>query len=166
MPAPSKAKAKKPRKAPLVIGWREMVQLPALGLGPFKAKVDTGARTAALHASDITAEIRDGIAGVRFHPCHMGLERARMCWAPIHDQRAIRNTSGIPQERYVIRTALRLGDREFLAEISLADRADMRFPMILGRSTLRGHRILINCGRSWLTGGDPGPLPSPARSSP
>ncbi|PIE11411.1 MAG: ATP-dependent zinc protease [Rhodobacterales bacterium] len=146
---------KSPRKPPLVIGWRETVSLPDLGLEQFKAKIDTGARTTALHASDIRTDWIDDVEYVSFHPRHMGLAQARRVRARIHARRPVRNTSGVPQERIVIRSHLHIADRNFLIEISLADRADMAFPMIVGRTAIRGHRLLVDAGRSFLTAPTP-----------
>jgi len=136
-----------------VIGWRERVSLPDLGLGWFAAKIDTGARTTALHATDITPYQRDGVAWVRFRPDVPDGAGPDCCDAELVDRRGIKNTSGIREDRIVIRTHLQLADRRFLVEISLTDRSDMTFPMIIGRSALRRRGLLIDCGRSWLTDG-------------
>ncbi len=136
-----------------MIGWREHVSLPDLGLGWFAAKIDTGARTTALHATDITPFERDGAPWVRFRPDVPDGAGPQLCHAELVDTRGIKNTSGIREDRIVIRTHLQLGDRRFLVEISLTDRSDMTFPMIIGRSALRRRGILIDCGRSWLTDG-------------
>lgn len=144
---------KKTRKRPakLIVGWRETVVLPDLGLPAFKAKLDTGARTTAIHANHISVETIDGQDWVTFHPCHMGLPDAQLCRMPLHAKRAIKNTSGVPQERLIIRTRLHLADRKFLVDLSLADRGDMTYPMIIGRTAIRGHRLLVDSGRSFLT---------------
>ncbi len=136
-----------------MIGWRERVSLPDLGLGWFAAKIDTGARTTALHATDITPFERDGVPWVRFRPDVPDGAGPRLCHAELVDTRGIKNTSGIREDRIVIRTHLQLADRRFLVEISLTDRSDMTFPMIIGRSALRRRGLLIDCGRSWLTDG-------------
>lgn len=137
-------------KPPLLIGWREMVDLPQLGLVGVKAKIDTGARTSALHAERVRHFDRDGAPWVRFHVPHAGLEDAFDCEAPLVDQREIRNTTGVPEERLVIKTRLRLGGRLWGIEVSLADRAAMVMPIILGRTAIRRHNILVSPGRSWL----------------
>lgn len=134
-------------KAALSVGWREIVALPDLGLPAVKAKIDTGARTTALHASQLQVE---GDM-VRFHPLHLGLPARKLISARIHARRAIRNTSGVPQERLIIRTHLTLGPRTLLVEVSLADRTEMAFPMILGRTALRRHRAVVHPSRSFLT---------------
>ena len=157
-------KMKKAKRAPLIIGWRENISLPDLGLVDIKAKIDTGARTTALHADHIRTYDRDGESWVEFHPStHAGLPDSGLCHARLHDQRPIKNTSGVPQSRFVIRTLLDVADRSFLIEVSLSDRADMAFPIIVGRTALRKHRLLVDPGRSWLT--KPKSLAAPARSA-
>lgn len=136
---------------PLLIGWREAVALPELGIARLTAKIDTGARTSALHATRIRPFDRDGARWVRFHVPHAGLARAVTCEAPLIDRREIKNTSGIPQERLVIETLLVLGGRKWRIEVSLADRGAMTNPLILGRTAIRRRRILVDAGRSFLT---------------
>ncbi|GGD31233.1 ATP-dependent zinc protease family protein [Sinisalibacter lacisalsi] len=138
-------------RKPTVIGWREHVALPELGLDRIDAKIDTGARTTALHASRIRIFERDGEPWVEFHPEHDRLDDARLCRLRLHDRRAITNTSGVPQDRVIIRTRLLIAGHRIRIEVSLADRADMTFPIIIGRSALRRARLLVDSGRSWLT---------------
>ncbi len=137
----------------MTIGWREMVALPALGLPSLKAKIDTGARTSALHAVDLVPFTRDGQDWMRFHipdDAHEHIEQPTDCEAPLVDTREIRNTSGIPDPRPVIATRLLIGGRKWTIEVSLTDRSDMKFPIILGRTAIRRRRILVNPGRSYL----------------
>lgn len=141
--------SRKPRAPQLIIGWREYVSLPGLDLRDIKAKIDTGARTTALHASRIRLEKIDGATWVRFHPEHAGIDEAAECLAPYHAQRAITNTSGKPDERIIIKADLTIGGRTKPVEISLADRADMAFPIIIGRTALRIHRLVVDPARSW-----------------
>ncbi len=135
------------------IGWREWVGLPRLGVSRIKAKIDTGARTAALHAEEVEAFERDGAPWVRFKIAG-GEEGAewRICEAPVADKREIKNTSGVPEERYVINTSLRLGTRRWSIELSLANRAQMGFELILGRTAIRRRKLVVNPGRSFLAG--------------
>ncbi|RFU12309.1 ATP-dependent zinc protease [Rhodobacteraceae bacterium W635] len=154
-PAPRRdAKAPRTRstpRTPSVIGWRERVALPELDLDMVEAKIDTGARTTALHASRIRPFEQDGKPWVEFHPEHDRLDRASLCRLPIHDRRAITNTGGVPEERIIIRTRLLIAGHRLRIDISLADRADMAFPIIIGRTALRRARLLVDSGRSWLT---------------
>lgn len=142
---------KKSRPELLVIGWMEHLDLPDLGLTQIKAKIDTGARTSALHAIGIEPFRREGEDWVRFQV--QSDERAPLLWAEcaIHDRREIKNTSGIPEERIVIRTQLKLTDRSWPISVSLTDRKNMRFPMIVGRTALKQHNIAVHTRRANLT---------------
>nr|WP_240049035.1 RimK/LysX family protein [Parerythrobacter lutipelagi] len=135
------------RKALSVVGWRELVHLPDLGLDGIPAKIDTGARTSSLHGEVIEDFERDGEKYVRFAVDWDG-ER-HICEAVHVDIRGITSSNGETQRRYVIKTPLKIGDVEFRAEISLADRSDMKFPMLIGRSSLR-RRFVVDSGYSWL----------------
>jgi len=137
----------------MTIGWRERVDLPRLDLRGIVAKIDTGARTSALHADGVTQFTRDGAAWVRFHVPHDGVENTPDCEAPLIDTREINNTSGVPEERLVIETSLVLGGRRWRIEVSLANRGAMAMPIILGRTAIRRRRVLVDAGRSWLTDG-------------
>lgn len=137
-------------RAPLIIGWRECVGLPELGLAAIEAKIDTGARTSALHAEDVEPFWDDGTHMVRFHVPHGNRLHAADCTAPLVDKRNVKNTSGEPVERLVIQTALVLNRRRWKIEITLADRTNMTLPLILGRTALRRHRVLVDPGKSHL----------------
>ena len=132
-----------------VVGWRELVRLPDLGLPPVPAKIDTGARTSSLHATVIEEVERGGEKYIRFAVDYPELGEEFTCEAVHVDIRGITSSNGETQRRYVIKTPLRIGNVEFRAEISLADRTDMRFPMLIGRSSLR-RRFVVDSGNSWL----------------
>ena len=138
------------KKKRLLAGWRETVSLPDLGLTGFKAKIDTGARTTALHATNITVREVDGHPWVEFLPDHDAFDRAEVCRMPVLHTRKITNTGGVPQERLIVATRLRIGGRTERIEVSLTDRSDMKFPIIIGRSALRLLRLNVNPSRSWL----------------
>jgi len=132
-----------------VVGWRELVHLPDLGLHEVPAKIDTGARTSSLHGTVIEEFMRDGEKFVRF-AVDFPEQRVRQVCEAVHvDIRGITSSNGEKQRRYVIKTPLRIGEEEFRAEISLADRSDMKFPMLIGRSSLR-RRFVVDSGYSWL----------------
>jgi len=138
----------KPKSLPPV-GWRELVHLPELGLHRVQAKIDTGARTSSLHGTVIEEIERDGERYVRFAVDFADTQVRQVCEAVHVDVRGITSSNGVTQRRYVIKTPLRIGDIEFRAEISLADRSDMKFPMLIGRSSLR-RRFVVDSGYSWL----------------
>jgi hypothetical protein len=138
-----------------VIGWREWVALPELGVERIKAKIDTGARTSAIHAFGIRVIEIDGLQHVEFwlHPVQRKRWPQVKCVAPIFDQRHVRSSSGEQQNRYIIRTPLRIGHRRRLIELSLAQRDIMGFRMLVGRSALpRG--LLVDPNNSFLASGN------------
>ena len=127
-----------------------MVSLPTLVSGRIPAKIDTGARTSSLHATDIERFDRDGQRWVRFLlQLGHGRNEAVTCEVPRADRRIITSSNGESQDRFIIKTDLVLGDHAFRAEFSLADRSDMKFPILIGRTALRS-RFLVDPGRSWL----------------
>jgi hypothetical protein len=130
-----------------IVGWRELVDLPALRLSGIPAKIDTGARTSSLHAEVLDEVMREDGRYVRFAVDWGGVRHEGEA---IHvDVRGITSSNGETQLRYVIKTRLRIGAVEFKTEISLADRSDMKFPMLIGRSALR-RRFVVDSGHSWL----------------
>ena len=136
----------KPKTLPAV-GWRECVSFPELGISDIPAKIDTGARTSSLHGHVIETFERKGKTFVRFSVDWDDIEME--CEAVQVDTRGITSSNGKTQQRYVIKTPLRIGDTEFRAEFSLADRSDMKFPILVGRTALR-RRFVVDSGRSWL----------------
>ncbi len=135
----------------LFIGWEEHVDLPLLGLRRLRAKIDTGARTSALHATDIETFTKDAVDHVRFHTFFDDDAHDAIVESPIHDRRQITNTSGIPEDRFVIRTKFRINGKLWRIDLSLADRSGMSFRMIVGRTALRRHKIAVLPGKRNLT---------------
>ncbi|MXO85871.1 ATP-dependent zinc protease [Altererythrobacter aurantiacus] len=126
-----------------------MVQLPELGLHSVPAKIDSGARTSSLHATVLERFERDGEQFVRFAVDFETQQVRQICEAVHVDWRGITSSNGETQRRLVVKTPIRIGDVEFRAEFSLADRSSMKFPMLIGRSALR-RRFLVDSGHSWL----------------
>lgn len=152
---PKKATGKKKttiRKAtPPLIGWREWVALPDLGIDAIKAKLDTGARTSAIHAVRVKTGRRDGIDIVRFevHPVQRTVRPTVRCEAPLIDERYVRSSDGARELRPVVATTIQLGDDSWSIELTLTDRALMGFRLLLGRRAIR-RRYVVDPGRSWL----------------
>ena len=136
-----------------VVGWREWVGLPGLGVEWLKAKIDTGARTSSLHAFGVEELERDGVAWVRFevHPWQRSADDAVQVEVPVHDRRAVRSSSGHVEERYVVRLDLRLLDRVVPAEVTLTRRDEMGFRMLVGREALR-HGYVVDAASSYRGG--------------
>ncbi len=135
-----------------VIGWREHVGLPDFGIMDIRAKIDTGARTSALHAENQELFDKKGTNWVRFLVPVPGQKQLSMLEAPLLDSRDVKNTSGLPERRFVVRTTLLLGSHRWSIDLSLADRLNMEFGLILGRTAFRGRGVLVDSGRSYLAG--------------
>jgi len=138
-----------------VIGWHECISLPEMGLMDFAIKVDTGAKTTALHAENIETFMQDGKKWVRFSAPAIEDTQGQTCEFPVFTNRDITNTSGTPETRIVIRTPIVLAGRRWKIDISLTDRENMRFPLILGRRALRSRNILVHPNQSYLVSDKP-----------
>ncbi|MFC6476421.1 ATP-dependent zinc protease [Pseudomonas asuensis] len=128
------------------MGLREWVALPELGVIGLRAKIDTGASTSALHATEVVPFERNGERWVRF-TVHLGTlvqSRHRHCEAPLVAKKTIRSSNGHAQNRYVIRTNLALGDRSWPVEFTLACRKSMRYRMLLGSKALVEGGLIVN----------------------
>lgn len=140
------------------VGWREWVGLPDLGIGRIQAKIDTGAKTSALHAVDIELFDRDGAQWVRFSvPRLTRKESVRPPFrveAPIVDEREVRSSNGNAELRPVIQTTVHVGDALWSTLLTLTDRGAMGFRLLLGRRALEG-KVLVDAGASFLL--DPTP---------
>jgi len=133
-----------------VIGWREWLGLPDLGIESIKAKVDTGARTSSLHAFDVEETLVDGVVHVRFtiHPAQRRTGPSVLAELPLVAMRRVRDSGGKTELRPVVETTVRLFDQEWPIEITLTRRDTMGFRMLLGRQAIRG-RFLVDAGRSF-----------------
>jgi ribosomal protein S6--L-glutamate ligase len=123
---------------PFILGWEEWVMLPELGLGAIKAKVDTGARTSALHAFYAEPFGPARARKVRFgvHPLPRRSDIAVECTARLIDRREVKSSNGEIEERYVIETPIRIGERQWRIEVTLANRDMMTYRMLLGRQAI------------------------------
>ena len=141
-----------------VVGWREWVALPDLHVPEIKVKIDTGAKTSAVHAYDIASFQKDGTPFVGFylHPIQEQERPEIWCEVPLLDERTITSSNGEQETRYVIETILSVGDDSWPIELSLANRDEMGFRMLLGRQAMRG-RLIVDPDRSYCLGGEAEP---------
>ncbi len=137
----------------MIIGACEWIALPDLGINRLRARVDTGAKSCALHASDIIAFEREGQEWVRFR-VHLGYPRPRGdqdCEALLCSVRKVRPTSGKSEYRYTVRTPIIIGHSRWMVDVTLTDRHRMRYRMLLGRKAMENH-ALVYPARTFLQG--------------
>ena len=142
-----------PEYEKMIIGWREWVSLPELNIPAIKAKIDTGARTSALHAFGMEVFEINGQQKIRFgvRPLQKKKDIVLYCVTDIQEQRMVTDSGGHRELRYVIRTPVSLGDRVWSIEITLTRRDTLKFRMLLGRSAIRG-RFCVDPEKSYSTG--------------
>lgn len=142
------------RKKPLTeIGWREWVAFPEYGVAQIKAKIDTGAKTSAVHAFRINEMHVNGAPHVEFflHPEQKRRQPEMQCIAPIKDKRLIKSSNGQVQERIIVSTLLAIAGEEWTIDLSLSNRDEMGFRLLLGRDALR-NKVIIHPGKSYMLG--------------
>jgi hypothetical protein len=139
-----------PSASRAVIGWREWVALPDFGVASMKAKIDTGARTSALHAFALEEFVEADQLWARFeiHPHQRTSRNAISVTAPVVEHRKIRSSNGVVQNRPVIRAALEAVGQTFTIDLTLTNRDEMGFRMLIGRAALR-RRFLVDPTRSY-----------------
>jgi hypothetical protein len=135
-----------------VVGWREWVALPDLGVPAVKAKVDTGARSSSLHAFDVEVALTARLVRFAVHPLQGDDVTIVAVEAPLVEERDVRSSNGEVERRPVIATRAVIAGRRVRLELSLTNRDEMGFRMLLGRTALR-RRFLVNAGKSFLWGG-------------
>ena len=137
----------------ITVGWREWLQLPELSLPAIKAKIDTGARTSCLHAFSIEVYTKDDNNWARFgiHPYQDNTETEVYCDAEIIDERTVTDSGGHKEKRYVISTNVLLDGQSWPIEITLTNRDNMRFRMLLGRTAME-KKIIVNPEKSYVLG--------------
>jgi hypothetical protein len=142
----------KKKKLLPVIGWREWVSLPELGISKIKAKIDTGARTSALHAFALQPFKENGQDKIRFdiHPLQHNITETITCEADVIDLRWVTDSGGHKEERYVISTPILINNQLIPIEITLTERDTMLFRMLLGRSAIK-RQFMVNPARSFIT---------------
>jgi hypothetical protein len=135
----------------VVIGRLESIALPDLAIDDLQVRVDTGAKTSSLHVDNITKVIKNGKPSVIFdiHPDAHNVDTIVKCSAPISDIRKIKSSNGTVEQRYVIETPIVLGEEKWSIEITLTDRSDMSYLMLLGREAL-GRRFLVDPSKVFL----------------
>ena len=139
---------------PIIIGWREWLSLPQLGLNRIKAKVDTGARTSAIHAFSVEEFEQEQQLWVRFgvHPNQGDTDTIKWCEAIVIDQRNVTDSGGHTEKRYVIQTEVSLGNQQWPIEVTLTNRDNMMFRMLLGRTAMTAGNLIVNPAMSFMTG--------------
>ncbi len=137
----------------ITVGWREWAVLPELGIPAVKVKVDTGARTSALHAIDIVREKVDGLDVVSFtvQPVQRNKTVTIRAQAPLVDIRSVSDSGGHTESRYVISSKLILGNLERDIDITLTERNSMLFRMLIGRTAL-AEGVVVDPAASFLCG--------------
>lgn len=137
-----------------IIGWEEWCELPDIGLPAIKAKIDTGAKTSALHAYDITTHMQGNAEYITFkiHPVQGNNDIERTCTAPLIDQRVITSSNGERENRYVIATSITIGSITMNAELTLTSRHNMAFRMLLGREALKKARFIVDSSKTFTQG--------------
>ena len=143
----------------VVVGWREWVALPSLGVPWIKAKIDTGARSSALHAFELEVVEVAGKPVARFviHPWQRSSDDAVEVEAPVIDLRTVRSSNGTSERRPVIVTPLRIGEQTLAVEVTLTRRDHMGFRLLIGRQAL-AHGLLVDPERSFACGRPPLPV--------
>lgn len=136
-----------------IIGWREWLALPELGIKAIKAKIDTGARTSALHTFKLEPFEKEGVLMVKFriHPLQRRKDLEINCIANVLDRRRVTSSDGQSEMRYVIGAQVFLGKKNWPVELTLTDRKNMRFRMLLGRAAICDH-LMVDPAKSYLFG--------------
>ncbi|TRX22244.1 30S ribosomal protein S6--L-glutamate ligase [Flavobacterium franklandianum] len=137
----------------IILGSEEWCTLPELGIPSIKARVDSGAKTSALHAKNIAPFIKDGQNWVKFdiNPIQNNVKTIIHCEAPLVDKRVVKSSSGFREQRYVIQTSLEIGNSIWIIEMTLTNRDSMGFRMLLGREAMSG-RVLVDPEQQYLLG--------------
>lgn len=132
------------------IGWKEYIDFVDFGIHGVPAKIDTGAKTSVLHCEHIELLKKGRKQFVKFTPLNDELSNGKSFTLPFHKERKIKNSFGLEENRFIVRTTVQLFNETFDIEISLRDRSNMEFPMLLGRSFIR-KKFLVDVNRANLS---------------
>lgn len=135
-----------------IIGRLEQVDFPEWDLFGIDAKIDTGAYTSSLHCHHIERITKDGKPFVRFNlldPSHE-IYNDKLFELPIHKSKTVKSSNGVAEERFIVKTTIRILDRKLEAQLSLTDRSEMRYPLLIGRRLLKGH-FVVDVSKKYLS---------------
>lgn len=135
----------------MVIGNLELCCLPDLGIDDMQVRIDTGAKTSSLHVDNIKRIKVGGKPVVSFdlHPDIHNVDSVVACRAQISDVRRVKSSNGESEQRYVIKTPIKMGGQVWPIEITLTDRSDMSYLMLLGRQGM-GDRLLVDPSQTFM----------------
>lgn len=142
------------KKIKKIIGWKEWCSLDCLALPAIKGKIDTGAKTSALHAFNIKSFYIEDVEYVKFdiHPLQKNKRLVRSCVARVIDRRMVSDSGGKKERRFVIKSDLKIGETKMRIEITLANRDSMSFRMLLGREAIKQAKMIVDVSKSFLQG--------------
>jgi len=142
------------KKTKTIIGWKEWFTLDCLALPAIKAKIDTGAKTSALHAFNIETFYVEDVEYVRFeiHPLQKNKRLVRTCIARVIDRRMVSDSGGKKEKRIVIRSNINIGATKMRIELTLTNRDNMSFRMLLGREAIKQAKMIVDVSKSFAQG--------------
>ncbi len=142
------------KKLTKTIGWKEWFSLDCLALPAIKGKIDTGAKTSALHAFNIETFYIEDVEYVNFeiHPLQKNKRLVRKCMARVIDRRMVSDSSGKKERRIVIKSDLKIGEKKIRIELTLTNRDNMTFRMLLGREAIKQAKMIVDVSKSFLQG--------------
>ena len=142
------------KKTKKIIGWKEWFSLDCIALPAIKGKIDTGAKTSALHAFNIETFYIEDVEYVRFdiHPLQKNKRFVRSCISRVIDRRMVSDSSGKKEKRIVIKSDLKIGDKKIRVELTLTNRDNMSFRMLLGREAIKQAKMIVDISKSFVQG--------------
>jgi len=142
------------KKIKKTIGWKEWFSLDCLALPAIKGKIDTGAKTSALHAFNIETFYIEDVEYVSFeiHPLQKNKRLIRKCVSRVIDRRMVSDSSGKKEKRIVIKSDLKIGERKIRIEFTLTNRDNMSFRMLLGREAIKQAKMIVDVSKSFAQG--------------